>query len=59
MRPDGTLSLTEQDLNGTIDLLRSYRKDEHLEQAIADIAHAEAYEDPLRASQVTSDRDAP
>ncbi len=60
MRPTGTQSLTKQDLSGTIELLRRYRKNEHLEQAIADFAHAEAYEeDPFRTSLVPSDRDSP
>ena len=41
--------LLERDLTGTIELLRRYRKDQHLGLAIAEIAHAEAHEvDPIR-----------
>jgi hypothetical protein len=47
--------LLERDLTGTIELLRTYRKDEHLERAIDEVAHAEAYEDdPVRARMVTA-----
>jgi hypothetical protein len=47
--------LLERDLTGTIELLRRYRKDEHLGQAIAEFAHAEAYEDdPIKTRMVTS-----
>jgi hypothetical protein len=53
MRPDDTQAaalLVERDLTGTIEMLRRYRKDEHLKRAIAEIAHAEAYEeDPIRS----------
>lgn len=45
--------LLEQDLTGTLELLRGYRREEHLERAIADFAHAEAYEqDPIKARMV-------
>jgi hypothetical protein len=41
--------LLERDLTGTIELLRRYRTDEHLKWALAEVAHAEAYEeDPLK-----------
>ncbi len=47
--------LLDHDLTGTIDLLRRYRKDEHLAEAIAEFAHAEAYEDdPTRTRMATS-----
>jgi hypothetical protein len=36
--------LLAEDLAGTLELLHGYRRDEHLEQAMADFAHAEAYE---------------
>src|SRR5436190_23758180 len=36
--------LLVQDLTGTLSLLRNYRRDQHLEEPIADCAHAEAYE---------------
>lgn len=59
MRPDDTqeeLRLPERDLAGTIELLRRYRKDEHLERAIAEFAYAEAYEeDPIKTSLASSD----
>ncbi len=43
----------ERDLTGTLDLLRQYRRDEHLPQAIADFAQAEASEDdPIRTQMV-------
>jgi predicted HicB family RNase H-like nuclease len=49
--------LLEQDLAGTLTLLRNYRRDEHLEQAIADFAQAEAYEeDPIKAKLVAAPR---
>jgi hypothetical protein len=42
--------LLEQDLTGTIELLRNYRAGEHLSADIEAVAHAEAYEhDPLRS----------
>ncbi len=51
--------LLEHDLTGTIDLLRRYRKDEHLAEAIAEFAHAEAYEDdPIKTRMVTSSQTA-
>jgi hypothetical protein len=37
--------LLERDLTGTLALLRRYRRTEHLEQAIDEVARAEAYED--------------
>lgn len=41
--------LLEQDLTGTLALLRSYRREEHLPVAIDEFAQAEAYaEDPIR-----------
>jgi hypothetical protein len=49
--------LLERDLAGTLDLLRNYRRDEHLEQAIAEFAHAEAYgDDPIKARMVETPR---
>jgi hypothetical protein len=45
--------LLEEDLTGTLELLRGYRRDEHVEQMIADYAHAEAYdEDPIKTRLV-------
>jgi hypothetical protein len=45
--------LLEQDLTGTLELLRSYRPEDHLQHAIADFAQAEAYErDPIRTRLV-------
>jgi hypothetical protein len=45
--------LLEQDLTGTLEALRNYRRGEHLDGAIAAFAHAEAYEDdPVRAQLV-------
>lgn len=45
----------EQDLTGTLAQLRTYQRDEHLEQAIADFAQAEASEnDPIKARMVQS-----
>jgi hypothetical protein len=47
--------LLERDLTGTIELLRRYRKDEHLQSAIAEVARAEAEEDdPLPTKMLTS-----
>jgi hypothetical protein len=49
--------LLERDLTGTLALLQRYRRDEHLEQAIADFAQAEAYEDdPIKTRMVESSR---
>ena len=49
--------LLERDLTGTLQLLRGYRKDEHLRGAIAEVARAEAHEDdPLRTRMLTSAR---
>jgi hypothetical protein len=46
--------LLERDLTGTLALLRSYRASEHLEQAIDDLARAEAREeDPLHTQIAT------
>lgn len=45
--------LLEQDLVGTLELLRNYRTAERLRPDIEAIAHAEAYErDPLRSRRV-------
>lgn len=45
--------LLEQDLTGTLALLRNYRRDEHREGAIAAFADAEAYEeDPIKAQMI-------
>jgi len=47
--------LLEQDLTGTLELLRNYRTDERQNADIEAIAHAEAYEhDPLRSRRVDS-----
>lgn len=49
--------LLERDLTGTLALLRRYRRDEHLDQAIADFARAEAYEDdPIKTRMVEAPR---
>jgi hypothetical protein len=49
--------LLERDLTGTLALLQRYRRDEHLEQAIADFARAEAYEDdPIKTRRVEEPR---
>lgn len=49
--------LLEQDLTGTLALLRNYRRDEHLQQAIADFAEAEANEEePIKARMAESQR---
>ena len=43
----------EDDLAGTLGLLRTYRAEDRLEQDMADVACAEAHvEDPLRATMV-------
>jgi hypothetical protein len=48
--------LLEQDLTGTLELLHRYRKSEHLERAIDDIARAEAYEDdPISTRMALTD----
>ncbi len=45
--------LLEQDLTGTLVLLRHYRRGEHLEGAIDAFAYAEAYEeDPIKTEMV-------
>lgn len=52
--------LLERDLTGTLALLRSYRAEEHLEQAIDEVARAEAHEtDPIdtRIATTPSERD--
>jgi hypothetical protein len=50
--------LLEQDLTGTLDLLRAYRREEHLEQAIAAFADAEAAgPDPVRTRHVPAPDD--
>jgi len=49
--------LLEQDLTGTLSLLRNYRRDEHLEGAIEAFAQAEAYEqDPIKTQMVEISR---
>jgi predicted HicB family RNase H-like nuclease len=49
--------LLEQDLTGTLALLHNYRRAEHLQQAIADFAEAEAYEeDPIKTRIVETPR---
>jgi hypothetical protein len=49
--------LLEQDLTGTLALLHNYRRDEHLQQAIASFAQAEAYEeDPIKTRMVETPR---
>jgi hypothetical protein len=48
--------LLERDLTGTLKLLRGYRKSEHLERAIDEAAHAEAYEeDPIVTKMASAD----
>lgn len=50
-----TALLLERDLTGTLELLRGYRKGEHLRSAIAEVARAEAQEDdPLQTRMLTS-----
>jgi hypothetical protein len=45
--------LLELDLSETLDVLRDYNRGERLDQAIEEIAEAEAYEeDPLKARMV-------
>jgi len=47
--------LLERDLTGTLELLRGYRRSEHLESAIDDIARAEAHEnDPITTGMVAT-----
>jgi hypothetical protein len=49
--------LLERDLTGTLALLENYRRDEHLEPAIAEFARAEAYEaDPVEGRMVEAPR---
>jgi hypothetical protein len=49
--------LLERDLTGTLELLRNYRKDDDLQDAIAEVARAEAHEDdPLPTKLVTPTR---
>jgi hypothetical protein len=49
--------LLEQDLSGTLALLKNYRRDEHLGQAIADFAQAEGeYAEPIDARMVAMPR---
>jgi len=53
--------LLERDLTGTLDILRRYRRDEHLQGAIEAFARAEAYEDdPIktRVAEIPPARDA-
>lgn len=51
--------LLEQDLTGTLALLRNYRREEHLEDAIEAFAQAEAYEDdPIKTRMVETSRTA-
>jgi hypothetical protein len=57
MRPDDTqkaLLPAEREFAETVELLRSYRKDEHLARAIDEAAHAEAYEEDPTGACVTS-----
>jgi hypothetical protein len=47
--------LLEQDLTGTLELLRSYRTTDRLQADIEAVAHAEAYEqDPLRSRRTAT-----
>lgn len=53
--------MLERDLTGTLALLRRYRRGEHLEQAIDELARAEAYEQepvPTRMAASAGGRDA-
>jgi len=53
--------LLERDLTGTLELLRRYRRTDHLEGAIDEVARAEAHEeDPIytRMASTPSTRDA-
>lgn len=48
--------LLEQDLTGTLELLRSYRTADRLQADIEAVAHAEAYEkDPLASHRAAPD----
>jgi hypothetical protein len=52
--------LLERDLTGTLALLRRYRSSEHLQQAIDEVARAEAHEEepvPTRVAATLSARD--
>lgn len=45
--------LLERDLTGTLDRLKRYRRDDHLDEAIEVFAQAEAYEDdPIKTRMV-------
>lgn len=46
--------LLEQDLMGTLDLLHGYRREDHLEQAIAGFAHTEAHEEDLITTRMVA-----
>ncbi|HEV3001411.1 MAG TPA: hypothetical protein VGW75_11780 [Solirubrobacteraceae bacterium] len=49
--------LLEQDLTGTLALLRGYRRDDHLPGAIEEFARAEAYDDdPIKTRMVETRR---
>jgi hypothetical protein len=51
--------LLEEDLTGTLALLRNYRREEHLEGAVDAVAHAEAYDDdPIKTRVATTVRSA-
>lgn len=49
--------LLESDLTGTLEMLRRYHGEEHLEKAIADFAHAEGHEaDPIQTRMLEAPR---
>jgi hypothetical protein len=50
--------LLERDLTGTLDALRRYRRDTHLQRAIDEVAHAEAYEDDPLVTRAAGERPA-
>jgi len=50
--------LLESDLTGTLELLRRYRRDRHLQRVIDEVAHAEAYEDEPLITRIADQRTA-
>jgi hypothetical protein len=48
--------LLERDLTGTLDMLRRYSRGQHLQRAIDEIAHAEAYEQDPLATHMAGER---
>ncbi|MCP9490136.1 MAG: hypothetical protein MSC31_09705 [Solirubrobacteraceae bacterium MAG38_C4-C5] len=49
--------LLERDLTGTLEKLRGYRREQHLDQAVTEFAHAEGFEDdPIQTRLVQGSR---